>query len=112
MHEYSIAYDIYATARRTALDHRAQKVHTITVLFGKLAMVNPEQVCFLFDIIAEDDTILAGSRLICETVPPKTSCSCGYEGQEIYVCPDCGKLPTIIAGKEIVVNTIEIDTGE
>ncbi|MCP1662843.1 MAG: hydrogenase maturation nickel metallochaperone HypA [Methanocalculus sp. MSAO_Arc1] len=112
MHEYSIAYDIYATARRTALDHNATAVHTINVTFGELAMVNPEQVSFLFSAIAEDDEIMSGATLVCETEPPSTTCSCGYAGTEIYVCPDCGKLPSLVSGKEIVVKNIEIDSGE
>jgi len=112
MHEYSIAYDIYATARRTALDHNATAVRRITVLFGEMAMINPEQVCFLFGTIAEDDPLLSGAELVYEKVPPRTHCSCGYEGSEIYVCPECGTLPTIVSGKEIVVKNIEIDTGE
>jgi hydrogenase nickel incorporation protein HypA/HybF len=112
MHEYGIAYDIYATARRTALDHNARHVARITVSFGQMAMINPEQVCFLFDMIVGDDPLMKGSHVVCEIVPPRTRCVCGYEGSEIYVCPECGKLPSFISGKEIVVKNIEIDTGE
>ncbi|MDO8841869.1 hydrogenase maturation nickel metallochaperone HypA [Methanocalculus sp.] len=112
MHEYGIAYDIYATARRTALDHNAGHVTTITVSFGQMAMINPEQVCFLFTTIAEDDPVMRGAKIVCEIVLPRTCCVCGYEGNEIYVCPDCGKLPSLVSGKEIVVKNIEIDTGE
>jgi len=41
MHEYSIAYDLYATARTAAREHRATKVKKVTVEVGKMAMVNP-----------------------------------------------------------------------
>ena len=112
MHEYGIAYDIYATARRTALDHNARHVTKITVNFGKMALINPEQVSFLFETLTADDPVMKGAAIVCEIIPPRTSCSCGYEGEEIYVCPDCGKLPVLTAGKEIVVKNIEIDTGE
>lgn len=112
MHEYGIAYDIYATARRTALDHNALHVRTIKVNFGEMAMINPEQVSFLFDAIAAEDPVMKGAEIVSETIPPRTSCICGYEGNEIYVCPQCGKLPKLVAGKEIVVANIEIDTGE
>ena len=103
MHEYSVAYDIFATARRTAIDHNARRVHAITVSFGQIAMINPEQVSFLFQAIAEGDPLFDEATINCEVVPPGTRCSCGYEGSEIYVCPDCGKLPSIVSGKEIVV---------
>jgi Zn finger protein HypA/HybF (possibly regulating hydrogenase expression) len=112
MHEYGIAYDIYATARRTALDHNASHVTKITVNFGKMAMINPEQVSFLFETLTADDPVMNGAEIVCEIIPPRTRCICGYEGEEIYVCPDCGKLPVLVAGKEIVVKNIEIDTGE
>ncbi len=112
MHEYGIAYDIYATARRTALDHNAVHVTKIKVHFGEMAMINPEQVSFLFEAIAADDPVMKGAAIVCDIIPPRTSCVCGYEGSEIYVCPGCGKLPSLVAGKEIVVANIEIDTGE
>ncbi|WP_292409087.1 hydrogenase maturation nickel metallochaperone HypA, partial [Methanoculleus sp. UBA377] len=57
MHEYSIAYDIYTTARRAALDNDAKGVKRVYVDVGKMAMVNPEQVEFLFNIIIEDDPL-------------------------------------------------------
>ena len=44
MHEYSIAYDLYATARTAAREHGATKVKKVTVEVGKMAIVNPEQV--------------------------------------------------------------------
>ena len=61
MHEYSIAYDLYATAKKAAFDHRATQVKKISVDVGKMAMVNPEQVIFLFDTIKEDDPLFAGN---------------------------------------------------
>ena len=57
MHEYSIAYDLYATSRRAALEHNASRIKKISVEVGKMAMVNPEQVVFLFDTIKEEDPL-------------------------------------------------------
>ncbi len=48
MHEYAIAYDLYATSRKTAVEHNARQVKKVSVEVGKMAMVNPEQVVFLF----------------------------------------------------------------
>src|SRR5208337_3039533 len=70
MHEYSIAYDLYATAKKAALDHRATKVKKIRVDVGKMAMVNPEQVIFLFDTIKEDDPLFTATVLDCTEVEP------------------------------------------
>ncbi len=112
MHEYSIAYDIYRTAKKTAEDHGATLVNCISVDMGEMAMANPEQVTFLFRTISEEDPLFSGTDLACIPVRPWTRCSCGYEGEEIFVCPQCGTLPELIRGREIVVTKIEIEVAE
>jgi Zn finger protein HypA/HybF (possibly regulating hydrogenase expression) len=111
MHEYSIAYDIYMTARRAALEHGADRVIRVHVDMGELAMANPEQVRFLFDAIAEEDPLFSGAELICRPVPPSVRCTCGYEGTELYVCPGCGNLPDLVQGREILVTNIEVEVS-
>ncbi len=112
MHEYSIAYDLYATARRAALENKADRVNKVSVEVGKLAMVNPEQVVFLFNTIKEDDPLFTTAVLECRQTLPQTSCSCGYSGDEIFVCPRCGALPEVVKGREIVVTNIEIEVDD
>ena len=112
MHEYGIAYDIVETARRAALEHRARSISKVCVDIGDLSMINPEQVEFLFKTMIEDDPLFSHSELVCTRKEPVTSCTCGYTGKEIYVCPGCGALPTIETGKEIVVTNIEIEADE
>lgn len=112
MHEYSIAYDLYATARTAAREHHATKVKKVTVEVGKMAMVNPEQVVFLFDTIKEEDPLFQESVLECRETEPETKCSCGYTGNEIYVCPNCGALPELVRGREIVVINVEIEVDD
>jgi hydrogenase nickel incorporation protein HypA/HybF len=112
MHEYSIAYDLYATARTAALDHKAKKVKKISVEVGKMAMVNPEQVVFLFDTIKEEDPLFQEAVLDCHETDPQTQCPCGYTGNEVYVCPKCGALPELVKGREIVVTNVEIEVDD
>jgi hydrogenase nickel incorporation protein HypA/HybF len=112
MHEYGIAYDIIETARCAAHEHHARSVSKVYVDIGEISMINPEQVEFLFKTMTEDDPLFSGSELVCTVKAPVTSCVCGYSGSEIYVCPRCGALPTIEAGKEIVVTNIEIEADE
>lgn len=109
MHEYSIAYDIYTTARRAAQENKANLVKRIHVDIGEMALVNPEQVEFLFSAISEDDPLFSGVALDCRPVVPKAHCVCGYEGDEVFVCPGCGAMPELVQGREIVVTSIEID---
>ena len=90
--------------------NRVQKyISTIYVDIGELSIINPEQVQFLFQTIVEDDPLFNETKLICNSIPPLTRCSCGYEGEEIYVCPNCGQLPVIEKGKEVVVTRIEVE---
>jgi hydrogenase nickel incorporation protein HypA/HybF len=112
MHEYSIAYDLYATARTAAIEHHANCVKKINVEVGKMAMVNPDQVIFLFDTIKEDDSLFSRTELECTEVDPRTRCTCGYEGDEVFVCPKCGALPELVKGREVVVTNIEIEVDD
>jgi hydrogenase nickel incorporation protein HypA/HybF len=112
MHEYSIAYDLYATARKAAHENHADRVKKVCVDVGRMAMVNPEQVVFLFNIIKEEDPLFLEAVLDCHEVAPQTKCACGYEGDEIFVCPRCGALPEMVKGREIVVTNIEIEVAD
>lgn len=109
MHEYSIAYDIYATVHRAAGEHQASKVITVHVDIGDLAIANAEQVEFLYGAICADDPVLAGSVLSCTKIAPLAQCPCGYHGTEVFVCPECGALPELVRGREIVVKNVEIE---
>jgi len=112
MHEYTVAYDIYATARRAALENAATRVKKISADFGEMSMISPEQVEFLFSALSEEDELFQGAVLEYRNIPVKTVCSCGYKGDEKYVCPNCGKLPKIVEGREISVTNIEIEVDD
>ena len=112
MHEFGIAYDIFATTRRAATENRARQVTRVRVEIGEMSMVNPEQVIFLFDTLAEEDPLVRGAKLDTTVVPPRSRCTCGYEGEEKFVCPRCGALPELVRGREIVVTNIEIEVDE
>jgi hydrogenase nickel incorporation protein HypA/HybF len=112
MHEYGIAYDLCATARKAALDNNATRVTRVSVEIGEMAMVNPEQLGFLFDVICGEDALLKGAVLQSEVVVPQTRCECGYEGAERFVCPRCGALPEVVRGREIFVRNVEIEVDD
>jgi hydrogenase nickel incorporation protein HypA/HybF len=112
MHEYTIAYDLYATTRRAAIENNATQVKKVSVEMGKMAMVNPDQVVFLFDTIKGEDPLFTDAVLECYEIPPQTRCSCGYSGDEMFVCPECGALPELVKGREIVVTSVEIEVAD
>ncbi|MDR3102436.1 MAG: hydrogenase maturation nickel metallochaperone HypA [Methanocalculaceae archaeon] len=112
MHESGIAYDIYATSKRAAEDNGAVKIKTIFVDVGAMAMMNPDQIEFMFETFVTDDPLFSEAKLVFTTVPPLAECTCGYSGSEIFVCPICGKLPHLVQGRGIFVKNIEIDVEE
>ena len=47
------------------------------------------------------------------TIAPVMTCACGgYSGDDPFVCPGCGGLPTVVKGREIVVTSCEIDVED
>ncbi len=112
MHEYTVAYDIYATAKRAALENSATHVNKIYVDIGELSMINPEQVVFLFGILRDEDSLFKDAVLECHTVKALVQCTCGYRGSEKFVCPNCGSLPEVIEGREILVTNLEIEVDD
>lgn len=112
MHEAGIAFDIYATAKRAAEENHATVVKAVHVDVGSMAMVNPDQVEFMFNTYIVEDPLFKDTKLIFNTVLPLAECVCGYKGSEIFVCPNCGKLPHMIQGKEILVTNIEIEADD
>ena len=112
MHESGIAYDIYATSKRAAEENGAGRVKTIYVYVGSMAMVNPDQVEFMFGTFVTDDPLFSETKLVFTTVPPVAECECGYRGSGTFVCPPWGKLPALVLGRRLFVENTEIDTGE
>ena len=113
MHELSIATDLVNTALRTAMENKARKVISITIEAGELAMVNPEQLEFMYDILVEDN-MLKGSKLKIETVPAVGECAyCGYRGpiEDRFACscPKCGLTLKIIAGRDVCLKNMELE---
>ena len=54
MHELSMAQGIFTTVIDTAEANEATEVTKVVIEVGRLAMVNPEQLKFLLDVIKED----------------------------------------------------------
>ena len=54
MHELSMAQGIINTVLETAENNGATEVNKIYIEVGKLAMLNPEQLKFLLDVLVEN----------------------------------------------------------
>ncbi len=111
MHEFGIATSIVEVVEHTVENRPVKRVLTVTVEVGQLAMVNPEQLKFSFDVIVEGGPF-EGAELKIDTLPAIARCKCGFEGtlgDEDYVCPACGGMYELLEGRGICVKNIEVE---
>jgi hydrogenase nickel insertion protein HypA len=120
MHELSMADAIVKTAIDVAEKNDAQEITEVTIEVGKLAMLNPEQLKFMIEVLSED-TLLEKAEVVINEIPIEIKCrSCNFEGLAVsddsdhYVpivtCPECeGRDIEIIKGRECNVKTIKIE---
>lgn len=127
MHEYSLACEIFENVMATAQANNASVVNSITLNIGRLAHVNPEQLLFSFNVIAKD-SIADGAEINVEFTAPTVECTCGYKGTidnitetnesdpqpylHEYIglnCPMCDGLLQTVGGRELIIQTIDIE---
>ena len=115
MHELSMAQGILNAVLETAEQNSATEVTEIVIEIGKLAMLNPEQVKFSKDTIAEN------AKIVIENLEVEIECEkCGFKGvadiddEDHYApmvyCPECANPRIkILNGKDVTVKTISIE---
>jgi hydrogenase nickel incorporation protein HypA/HybF len=114
MHEASIAQNIIEDiGKRIESGEINGRVRTIYVYVGRLTTVVPDNLRFLFDVLAED-SVLAGASLAIEHIPVRIRCSdCGTEAEldDIdFHCPRCGSdRVDMISGRELVIESVEVE---
>jgi hydrogenase nickel incorporation protein HypA/HybF len=120
MHELSMAEGILKAVIENAEKSGATEVIEVTIEIGKLALLNPEQLKFLLDVLVED-TIANGAKFIMEEIPIEIECGeCDYVGiakgddldhyTPIVECPKCeSKIVNVTNGKDCIVKNIIIE---
>ena len=120
MHELSMAQGIINAVLETAEKNNATEVNKIYIEVGRLAMLNPEQLRFLLDVLVEN-TIAENAKIDISEIPVTISCpECRYEGianlddsdhyAPIIECPKCENLRiSILDGKDCVVKNIVVE---
>lgn len=86
-----------------------------TLVVGRLRAVVPEALRFCFAAAALK-TGADGVELVIEEVPVRARCPvCGTErtATEVrFFCPTCGSAEEVVAGKELLLRSVEIDEDE
>ncbi len=120
MHELSMAQGIFQTVMDTAENNGAIEVTKVVVEVGHLAMINPEQLGFLLDVIKED-SIAEDAEFVIDEIPVEIECKeCDYKGDvdisgldyyaPIIKCPNCDTPRiTVLNGRDIIVKKIMIE---
>ena len=113
MHELAITQSMFDLVLQQAEKAGAKKVGKINLVIGEMTGVVGECVQFYFNLFSQE-TLAEGATLSFTMVPPKVQCrecSKTFELKEFdWACPYCqGNSLEIIAGKELFVESIEVE---
>lgn len=114
MHEAAIAQNIIEElGGRIENGEINGRVRTIYVSVGRLTAVVPDNLCFLFEVLAED-SVLAGASLAIEHIPVRIrciDCKADVEIEDIdFHCTRCGSANVDIAsGRELMIESVEVE---
>ena len=119
MHEIAVASGILDRALDAAADvDDAERIETMTLEIGRATHVNPRQLQFCLETIAEG-TIAEAATIETRAIEPELDCNCGFRGEpetlEVAIavapnlrCPDCGEPATLVRGRECRLASIEV----
>ena len=113
MHELAITQSMFDIVLRQAERVKAKKINKINLVIGEMTGVVSESVQFYLDFLTKG-SVAEGAVISVKMVPPQAQCcNCNriFELKEFdWTCPNCkGNSVEIIAGKELFVESIEVD---
>ncbi len=113
MHELAITESVLQISMEEAERAGATRIEAIKVSIGSLTGVVPDSVQFYLDALSRG-TIAEGVRLEATIVPILATCQvCGHvfpvPELELH-CPVCGALGVVTQGRELRVESIEVQT--
>ncbi|SFC49309.1 hydrogenase nickel incorporation protein HypA/HybF [Halobiforma haloterrestris] len=122
MHEFSVADAVLERALETAADHGTAIIEELTIELGTATHVNPDQLTFCLETIA-DGTPAADATVTIDPVEPHARCDCGWDGEPPTLdvsgavapnlrCPDCGERLELVRGKECRLSSITVPDAD
>lgn len=116
MHELGIMTGVMEAAQTSAKDAGADKILKITLSVGVMTEAIEDALQFAFEALSEN-TMAEGAELEVKMIQPKSLClECGeeYDHDRFHrTCPKCDSFATqLIAGKEMQIDSIEVDIPE
>ena len=116
MHELSIALALVEQMEKTAREHHACSVPSVTVMVGAMSGVDPEALRGAFPLAAEG-TAAEGADLRITEVEAAVRCrSCGAESKPdlpFLRCGACGsEAVDVAAGRELYIQSMDVAVVE
>ena len=113
MHELSITQSMLDLVLGEAGKAKAKRVGKINLVIGKMTGIVDDCVRFYFDLLSKG-TLAEGATLVFKMIPTTArcrNCNKNFELEEFdWTCPHChGNNMEIIAGKELLVESIEVE---
>ena len=113
MHEYAITQSILQIATDEARRVGASRIKVIRLKVGAMSHVVPASVQFYLNALTPG-TLAEGVQL--ETIHIPIGATCERCGESFLVqdydltCPSCGETGKITQGRELLVDSIEVET--
>jgi hydrogenase nickel incorporation protein HypA/HybF len=114
MHEASIAsYLIQAIERRIGEGEIVGKVRSISLRVGRMTAVVPDNLRFLFGVLAEGSAV-EGAELEIEEVMVRArcqTCRAEFDIQDVcFLCSQCGSSDVdVTSGRELMIVAVEVE---
>ena len=117
MHEMSIVQSILGILHEEMVKHDGHKLKKVVIKNGALAGIVTESLQFAWEALIPGGEF-DGAQMEIQEIPIKVKC--GDCGEEFYPghtrcmpCPKCDQLlgHTVLEGKEMRIESIEIDDG-
>jgi len=113
LHEYSIVQVLLERAEDAAATRSAMRVAHLRLAIGSLAGVEEQLLRTAFQM-ARVGTTCAAAELEIRRIDPRWQCrDCGRAvvAGGVLRCPDCGAPARLVAGAEIVLESLELEVA-
>ena len=117
MHELGIMTGVLDAVTKSAHEAGAVRVLKVSISVGEMTEAIQDALEVAFEALSDCDEFVKGAELSITMVKPKSRClECGaeFEHDRFHMfCPKCESFATeLIAGRELQIDSIEVDLPE
>lgn len=113
MHELGIMTGVVDSVSQAARESGATRVLKVTLSVGVMTEAIEDALHFAFEVLTEQEPFFKGAELVVNMIEPKSRCAeCGniYVHDRFHMlCPECGGIGRLIEGREMRIESIEVD---